>query len=141
MLQRWQSVFLFLAAVAMIVFIFMPVMAINGNHIVSALGQGDVMQPNFLLLTLDVLIVAMSFITIFKYGNLKSQHRMCKINVLLIVALLLAIGVLWLMQRGQAIAVLSPWIVLPFVALFFTLWASGRVKADRKLLSDSERIR
>ncbi len=85
--------------------------------------------------------MVMLLVTIFKYRDLKLQQRLCKVNILLIVALIMTIAVMWLMQRGQAIGVLTPWVALPFVALFFTMWASGRIKADRKLLSDSERIR
>ncbi|MBR1725477.1 MAG: DUF4293 domain-containing protein [Muribaculaceae bacterium] len=143
-LQRWQSVFLFLAAIAMAVFTFMPVMGLiadDGNISLSALGCGENGVCSYLLLTLDCLIVVMLLVTIFKYRDLKLQQRLCKVNILLIVALIMTIAVMWLMQRGQAIAVLTPWVALPFVALFFTMWASGRIKADRKLLSDSERIR
>lgn len=143
-LQRWQSVFLFLAAIAMAVFTFMPVMGLvtdQGNLTLSALGCGDSGVSNYLLLTLDCLIVVMLLITIFKYRDLKLQQRLCKIDILLIVALIIAIAVLWFMQRAHAVVAVSLWVILPFVALFFTLWANGRIKADRKLLSDSERIR
>ena len=143
-LQRWQSVFLLLAAIAIAVFTFMPVMGLvtdSGNITLSALGCGEGGVANYLLLTLDCLIFVLSLVTIFKYRDLKQQQRLCKVNILLIIALIACIAVLWLMQRGQAIAVLTPWIILPFVALFFTLWANGRIKADRKILSDSERIR
>ncbi len=143
-LQRWQSVFLFLAAIAMAVFTFMPVMGLvtdNGTVTLSALGCNEDGISSTVLLVLDCLIVILSLVTIFKYRDLKLQQRLCKINILLLIALIVVIMTMWLMQRGQAIAVLKPWTALPFVALFFTMWASGRIKADRKLLSDSERIR
>ena len=143
-LQRWQSVFLLLAAIAMAVFTFMPVMGLvsdNGGVTLSALGCDQEGVSSMVLLVLDCLSVILLLVTIFKYRDLKLQQRLCKVNILLLVAIIAFIVVMWLMQRGQAIAVLKPWIVLPFVALFFTMWASGRIKADRKLLSDSERIR
>ena len=143
-LQRWQSVFLLLAAIAMAVFTFMPVMGLatdNGVVTLSALGCDQEGVSSMVLLVLDCLSVILLLVTIFKYHDLKLQQRLCKVNILLLVAIIAFIVVMWLMQRGQAIAVLKPWIVLPFVALFFTMWASGRIKADRKLLSDSERIR
>lgn len=139
-LQRWQTVFLFLAAIAMAIFVFMPVMgqvSDHGNLTICALGCCDNVTPNYLLLTLDCLIVVMLLVTIFKYRDLKLQQRLCKIDILLIIALLVTIACMWFLQR----AVLSPWVILPFVALFFTLWANARIKADRKILSDSERIR
>ena len=139
-LQRWQSVFLLLAAIAMAVFTFMPVMGLatdNGVVTFSALGCDQEGVSSMVLLVLDCLSVILLLVTIFKYRDLKLQQRLCKVNILLLVAIIAFIVVMWLMQRGQV----KPWIVLPFVALFFTMWASGRIKADRKLLSDSERIR
>lgn len=128
----------------MAVFIFMPVMGLvtdNGVATLSALGCNEDGIASTGLLVLDCLIVVLSLITIFKYRDLKLQQRLCKVNIMLLIAVVAYIMTIWLMQRGQAIAVLKPWIALPFVALFFTMWASGRIKADRKLLSDSERIR
>lgn len=143
-LQRWQTVFLFLAALAMAIFTFMPVMRLvadNGNMTLSALGCGEGGVTSYLLLILDVLVVIMSVVAIFKYRNLKLQHRLCKVNLLLIVSLLIAIALMWIMQRGVAYAFITPWIALPFIAMFFTIWAGSRIKADRKLLSDSEHLR
>ena len=89
-LQRWQTVFLFLAAIAMAVFTFMPVMGLvtdQGNFTLCALGCCESSVPNYLLLTLDCLIVVMLLVTIFKYRDLKLQQRLCKIDILLIIAL------------------------------------------------------
>jgi len=143
-LQRWQTVFLLLSAIAMAVFTFMPVMGLvtdNGNITLSAMGCAEGGVSSLVLLVMDCLVVLLSLVTIFKYRDLKLQQRLCKVIIMLLIVIIVDIAVMWLMQRGQAIAVLTPWVALPFVALFFTIWASGRIKADRKLLSDSERIR
>ena len=143
-LQRWQTVFLLLAAIAMAVFTFMPVMGLvtdNGNITLSAMGCAEGGVSSLGLLVMDCLVVLLSLVTIFKYRDLKLQQRLCKVIIMLLIVIIVDIAVMWLMQRGQAIAVLTPWVALPFVALFFTIWARGRIKADRKLLSDSERIR
>ena len=140
-LQRWQSVFLFLAAIAMAVFTFMPVMTFDtesGQLALRALDGSGGESMGYLLLTLDGLITVLLLSTIFKYRDLKLQQRLCKICLLLIVALMACIAVIWVMQQAAACTL---WCVLPLVALCFTFWASRRIKADRKLLSDSERIR
>lgn len=144
MIQRWQSVFLFLAAIAMAVFTFMPVLRLfttQGTLTLSALGCGENGVASYLLLILDILIVLLSLITIFKYRDLKQQLRLCNVTILLIIAQLVTIGVMWFMQRDQGVAAYTLWVALPYVSLFFTFWASKRIKADRKLISDSERIR
>ena len=143
-LQRWQSVFLLIAAMAMVAYLCMPVMTLmneSGVVSVNALGCGENGVANYLLLTLDALIAILALVTIFKYRQLKFQQRLCHVIVLLLVALLASVTVLALMQRGHAIAVVSYSVLLPFAALFFTIWAGKRIKADRKLLSDSERLR
>ena len=129
---------------AMVAYLCMPVMTLmneSGVVSVSALGCGENGEANYLLLTLDALIAILALVTIFKYRQLKFQQRLCHVIVLLLVALLASVAVLALMQRGHAIAVVSYSVLLPFAALFFTIWAGKRIKADRKLLSDSERLR
>lgn len=143
-IQRWQSVFLLLAAVAMAVYAFMPVMdfaAGEGVFSLYALGGAEGDTSSVLLLCLEALIVVMNLITIFKFRQLKFQYRLCTVIAALDVALLVSIGVLALMQKGQAIVTITPWIALPCISMLFTLWAGNRIKADRKLLSDSNRLR
>ena len=45
------------------------------------------------------------------------------------------------MQKGESIAVIQWSIALPFVAIVLTMLALKGIKHDKKLLSDSERIR
>ena len=146
-IQRLQTVYLLLAAILMAVFTFMPVMNVlndAGEYVLNAVSTGFVGAPTspcWLLLCMDVLIVALLFITVFKYKNLPLQMKLCKIGVLLIVALLVSIFVMWYMQRGHGIALMSLWTIMPFVAIFLTLLAHKGIKSDKKLLSDSERLR
>lgn len=145
MIQRKQTIYLLLAAIAMAVYAFMPVMGIvsdAGNFTVGAIaGINGITIPNYLILTLEAVITLLALVTIFKYKNLKFQSSLCKVNALLTVALIATIGTLLLMQRGKAIAALTLWYTLPFVTLIFLLLANGGIKHDIKLLRDSERLR
>ena len=64
-IQRLQNLYLLLAAIIMAVFVFVPVMNVTseaGLFTLSALStgiSGNPMQPHWLLLCLDVLIVVM----------------------------------------------------------------------------------
>ena len=143
-IQRLQTLFLFFAAVAMAVYAFCPVMgfvADSGLSSLYAIGGAEGDARSYLLLILEALIVVMNLVTIFKYRAMKFQQRLCSVIVLLDVALLVTIGAMALMQKGNAIVTLTIWLILPFVSMAFTMWAGSRIKADRKLLSDSERLR
>ena len=143
-IQRIQSVYLFLAAVLMVIFIFLPVIGLINDNGLSAMGAvavGAVQHTMPLLLCLDVLVALLLIITIFKYRNLSLQMKLCNVNVLLIVTLLAYIFITTYMQKGQSIATIQWSIALPFVAMVLTMLAHKGIKHDKKLLSDSERIR
>ncbi len=142
-IQRIQSLYLLLVVVLMSIFAFLPVFGANvdGNNLaVGALPTCGVTQPSWLLLTLDALVALLALITIFKYKDLKAQQRLCSILILLIVAVIVCIAIMFVSQK-DGIAALQWSIALPFVALVFAMLAKKGVKHDRKLLSDSERIR
>lgn len=139
-IQRIQSVYLFLAAVAMAVFAFLPAISfVNdaGAQSIGALTLCGTTHVMPLLLCLDALIVVLLLITLFKYRNLSFQLKLCKVNLLLIFTLLATIGIMVYMQKGQ----LGWSLVLPFVAIVLVILAHKGIKHDKKLLSDSDRIR
>lgn len=143
-IQRIQTLYLLLVAVLMGIFTFLPVIGINvdGNNLaIGAFETCCVTHPSWLLLTLDALIVVLSVIAIFKYKDLKGQLRLVSIVVLMVVLLLVCITVLFIGQRSQCTAVFQWSIALPCAALVFAILARKGIKHDRKLLSDSERIR
>lgn len=139
-IQRIQSVYLLLAAIAMAVFMFLPVIGLindNTELSVGALNTCGVTNAMPLMLCLDVLIVVLSLITLFKYRDLSFQMKLCKVNVMLIVTLLIIIGITAYLQKGCV-----QWtIALPIIALVLVMLAHKGIKHDKKLLSDSERIR
>ena len=143
-IQRIQSVYLFLTAVLMAVFTFLPVIGLindNGQESIGAIAMNSITYGSWLLLCLDVLIIVLAMITLFKYRNLKLQLKLCKILLLLIITLLVCVGIITYMQKGGAIAAVQWGIALPIVSMVCVMLAHKGIKHDRKLLSDSERIR
>ncbi len=143
-IQRIQSVYLFLVAVVMVVFIFFPVIGLtndNGLETIGAVATGSITYSSPLMLCLDVLIAVLALVTLFKYRNLTLQIKLCKITLIMIATLLVCVGVTAYMQKGTSIATIQWSIALPFVAMILTMLALKGVKHDKKLLSDSERIR
>lgn len=138
-LQRWQTVHLFFAAVMMIVFIFLPVFSFpvaGGGVFTMSASCGQI--GNCILLILDVLVVLLLLVTIFKFRDLKLQQQLCSISMLIMVSLMAYIGYLAYWQQSASFTL---WVALPVLALLLTWWARRCIKSDRKLLSDSARIR
>ena len=132
MIQRIQSVYLFLAAVAMAVYMFFPAMVSEDGVAIGAF------TPQYVILALSALVTLLSLITIFKFKDLKGQSRLCKIGILLTAALLISVGVLCYTFNGFT----PSWFnVLPVATAVFLTLASKGVAHDRKLLSDSTRLR
>lgn len=143
-LQRIQTVYLLVAIILMAIFTFFPVFTVtneSGVYTVGALAGSRVNSPSVLLLVLDVLITLFALVTMFSFKNLKKQITMAGVLILLVVTLLVSIGVLFVQQKGVGIAVINWPIAFPFVSLVMAMMARGGMKHDKKLLSDSERIR
>ncbi len=146
-LQRWQTVYLFLAAVLMIVFAFMTSITIQfgpQQYMLGAIYSGIAGEthPDMLLSVMDALIVVITIITIFKYKNLKSQMNLCAICIALTIAMLLCIMVLAFTQKSNGtVSVMHLGNVLPIVAIVLYALAYRGIAHDKKLLSDSERLR
>lgn len=143
-LQRIQTVYLLVAVILMAIFTFMPVLSItneNNVFVVGALTNGIVNSPSIVLLVLDVLIVLFTIVTMFSFKNLKKQISMAGVLLLLVVTLLVTIAVMLVMQKGNGVAVLQWPVVFPIITMVMVMLARGGMKHDKKLLSDSERIR
>lgn len=143
-LQRIQTVYLLVAVILMAIFTFMPVLSVtneNNVFVVGALTNGIVNSPSIVLLVLDVLIVLFTIVTMFSFKNLKKQISMAGVLLLLVVTLLVTIAVMLVMQKGNGVAVLQWPVVFPIITMVMVMLARGGMKHDKKLLSDSERIR
>lgn len=139
-IQRIQTVYLLLAAIVTAVFAFVPV--------INVLNPDGVVEISFNSLhfgawtmVLEILIVILAIIAIFKYRDLKSQIRLTNVLMLLIVTLIIVIAVMMWVLHDKLIMQFTPYIVMPFVALILVWLAKKGIKHDKKLLADSERIR
>ena len=140
MLQRLQSIYLFVAAALLVAFAFTTSVTVATGAGVYNLGVlysgiADQVAPNYLLMVMDILIVVLSLITIFKYKNLANQLRLCSITIALAVAML-AYG-----QMSLGAVTFTVFNALPVGALVMLLLARRGIARDKKLISDSERIR
>lgn len=139
-IQRIQTVYLLLAAIVTAVFAFVPV--------INVLNPDGVVEISFNSLhfgawtmVLEILIVILAIIAIFKYRDLKTQIRLTNVLMLLIVTLIIVIAIMMWVLHDKLIMQFTPYIVMPFVALIMVWLAKKGIKHDKKLLADSERIR
>ncbi len=139
-IQRIQTVYLLLAAIVTAVFAFVPV--------INVLNPDGVVEISFNSLhfgawtmVLEILIVILAIIAIFKYRDLKTQIRLTNVLMLLIVTLIIVIAIMMWVLHDKLIMQFTPYIVMPFVALILVWLAKKGIKHDKKLLADSERIR
>ena len=146
MIQRLQSIYLFISALLLIAFAFTKFLIIKTGSEVLQLGVifagvDNHIAPNYLLTVLVSLIVIMTLITIFKYRNLANQLKLCALSIVLTVALIVSIAALAYSQVSAGEVSLTAYNLLPVGAFIFLIMAYKGIAHDKKLISDSERIR
>ncbi|WP_302983142.1 DUF4293 family protein [uncultured Muribaculum sp.] len=129
-IQRWQSVLLFLAAIFMVLLCVLPLGCVYDNGSPESLTcfKATNMLP---LMIVGVMSAIMFVIAIFLFKNLNLQKRVTLAACILVVAsiAILSITALWI------------GIIWPILALIAAIWAYMRISADQKLLSSYDRIR
>lgn len=134
-IQRIQTLYLFVAAVLMAVFCFLP----------YATGA----EPNYLsynvadthtLLVLGILDAVLLAIDIFLYKTLKLQIRVATICAVLVALTALMSIVITARIDGASLNIWGG-IVVPAIALASTWMALRGMNHDRRLLSSADRLR
>lgn len=134
-LQRFQTVYLLLAAVMSALFFFLPTFDCTSLYATTMSGNGIVMG------ILAVLSIVLCLIATFSYRNLKRQAMICGVTLLIMAALLVLSAVR--AYDGHAIdGRLPSWpsLLLPLAMLLVWLGRRG-VIADKKLIESADRIR
>lgn len=142
MIQRWQSVWLLVAAVLVSVFCFLPMAIVPGDTFaaesVTFLSPKD--MPVFLIV--NILVALLLFLAIFLYKNTRRQKTLTLVSILLIVVSMVVESFVLFGWDNQADRV--EWLGSIFLlvgALFFALMAYRGIRNDEKLLKAADRIR
>ncbi len=158
MLQRIQSVYLAVAALAIILLFFFPLATyyneLLGNYKFFIYGV-TCMDPEpgvhfSLLFTFPLMVLALvSFIltvtTIFLYKKRFLQIRLCAFNLLTILVMIMVIFFFYA-TRISAMTGIEPsynytGMIMPLVALVFLILSHRSIKHDEALVKSSERLR
>lgn len=156
MLQRIQSLYLFVVIIFAFLFLFFPLGSfhLNGESVGIKLAGADISSENFvggyanifryaLYALLFVVVIFTSFI-IFQYRRRLYQIRMGKINILLhLVILVLSFFYLDHIRASLSDSSLTygPSVFFPLISLFLILLANRFIAKDEKLVRAADRIR
>ena len=147
-LQRIQSVYLLIAVILMVVFAFFPALTFqlgDREFVYGALEAGKVGVTHIdpLMLMLVILISLLAFIDIFLYKNLQRQMTVCFVDIIIGLAMLVAIGI-QAYVIGNREGVIVNWqyyLAMPVLAIIFLMLAHHAMSKDKKTLRDSDRLR
>lgn len=136
-IQRWQTVFLLLAAICMALVSFLPLgTGMSVNDAPSCVDALDFIP----LFVINILVTLLLLIDIFLFRDLKLQKKVALINVFLEAVSIIVTGLLMLPAAGY-IEEMTWTATLPVVALILTILARSRMAADERLLKSYDRIR
>ena len=147
-IQRIQTVYLLIAVILMAVFAFFPALTfeLGGREFVYgalAAGKVGVTHIDPLMLMLVVLICLLAFIDIFLYKNLQRQMTVCFVDIIIGLAMLVAIGIQAFVVSGrEGLTLTWQWyLALPILSIIFLMLAHKAMSRDKKMLRDSDRLR
>ena len=148
-IQRLQNLYLLISSILFAVLAFVPCASvITGEHTINigSMWSENLLECSQLSYVISILLglaFFMPLLTISKFHNLKFQKNLCGISIMITLALILLVLICTFNIASYfngSIAINSS-ISLPLVALILEIMALRGIKADRKLLSDSSRLR
>jgi len=158
MLQRIQTIFLAVVAIAGILLFFFPLAnyynEIQGNYKLYIWGircmdpEPKVMFSNYFtipLIFLAVVSVIFTVSTIFLFKNRPLQIRICAFNVLANIVLIMVVFFFYA-TRIKTMTLTEPdyniaGMVLPLISLAFLVLATRAIRKDDALVKSSDRLR
>ena len=152
MIQRIQTVFLFLAAICMALLFwnpmsFMSISGVDASSLSNVMLQDGVFatEDHVILLVLVLIGILLPAIIIFLFNNRKLQMRLGRISIALVV-MIVALTVILFFQayadlpNGTMITVEYGY-VAPVLAILFLVLAVRSIQKDEKLVRSADRLR
>lgn len=148
MIQRQQTLWLLLAAIAAVLTFFFPFITGKAMQITSLNVPGMKVPlladhrvnagSTFLLISLTGLSILVGFYTIFQYKNRPLQMKLCLLGMLLAAGII----VLYILEvRKFTRGTLALWCVLPFLTLSGYFLAFRNIRKDEKLVKSLDKLR
>lgn len=147
-IQRIQSVYLLIAVILMVVFAFFPALTFQlgeREFVYGALQAGKVGVTHIdpLMLMLVILISFLALLDIFLFKNLQRQMTVCFVDIIIGLAMLVAIGIqAYVVGNRENVVVTWQWyLILPVLSIIFLMLAHKAMSRDKKKLQDADRLR
>jgi len=142
MIQRWQTVWLLVAAVLMAVLCFVPMALVHGVALEA--DSATFLSPKDfpVLIIVNALVAVLLFISIFLYKNTRRQKTLTLVSMLLIVVSMATEAMVlfgWDTTAGRVEWLGS--IFLLIGALVFAMLAYRGIRSDERLLKAADRLR
>lgn len=132
MLQRIQSLFLFVAAGLLLSMFFTPMITLMDGETIRYIERYDMLV--FLIVTF-----VLSVTTFFSYKNRMFQIRLCVLNALILLGWQIFILVLFL--KREPVMIYSLTAVFPVVAAVLTFLALRYISRDEAMIRAASRLR
>jgi peptidoglycan/LPS O-acetylase OafA/YrhL len=141
MLQRIQSIYLLLAAVAAFALFALAFVNVSGGIAeIIAFQDGDFdINDNIILTIMTIVCGAMALINIFLFNNRKLQMNISKLVMLLNLTLAgLAAFFLYQTMNGVSVEIVpNGGFAMPVLAILFTFLANRNINKDEKLVKSA----
>ena len=155
-IQRWQTVLLFIAAAVMACFTFLPIANVTTEDYsfvfrglgfyqegVPTDGEAPIVIHTWYFFMLSITTIVVLLLDIFLYKNLRLQQRVCMVAILFIVAQCCVAGLLgfWAFREDGGHIWWKTTIICPIIALLSSIFAYYRMAQDYSLLRAADRLR
>ena len=134
MIQRIQTIYLFLAAALAIAFIFLPY-AISGTAHLTALENTIPAIPVPVLAILGGVTGFFAFLNIFFFKNHRLQINICRFVIFLLLAII-GVGIFFAIEHTGTPDLPNYGAGFPVLSWIFLLLAMRNIRKDDKLLRD-----
>ena len=156
MIQRIQTVCLFIVSGLFFALLFLPLAFIPSGDIhyifqvagLETTDAGRLLYAAWPLLTIDIIIILLSLISIFLYKRRILQKRICVYNMLLMIGFCLMIGFYFVKFNHDVNNGMSPdltdlkiWAFFPLIALGLIILAIRKISADEAMVRSLNRLR
>ncbi|MCF6170319.1 MAG: DUF4293 domain-containing protein [Bacteroidales bacterium] len=157
MIQRIQSVYLLLAAIALAAMFFFPLAIFIGGdkdqlvlyiyQLLSKVPGSNPDVPSYFIypnLVLAALSLFITFTSVFMFKNRMRQLKMVRLVIILILVLIATFFFYYVVELEKASGIEAQYDIgayLPLIAFAFLLLAYRGIMNDEKLIRSSERLR
>ena len=138
MIQRIQTIYLFLAVLACIAFIFVP---FGQMKTLEDNTETLVIQNIPQLMICSIVVAVIALLSIFLFNNRKAQMKVVLVNSVLSVVLI-GLFIFGITQHiGIKNYIFGVGAILPIFILLFNILAYSSIKADENLVRSMDRLR